>query len=96
MLATLECLAVEPTVLEAHRVLRPGGCLVVCSPARNLFSDLCYRLVNGYSDQEELYGDRRERIGPVIEQIFARCRISTLPRLFPRCLSTYVLVKAYR
>jgi ubiquinone/menaquinone biosynthesis C-methylase UbiE len=71
---------------EIARVLQPRGLLVGVMPAKSAFLDFALQTLTGANPRED-YGERRERVVPVLQQRFRIVRT----RRFPPVYAAYAL-----
>lgn len=64
---------IDEAAAEISRVLRPGGLLVGVMPAKSAFLDFALQTLTGANPRED-YGERRERVIPVLQQRFTIVR----------------------
>ncbi len=68
----------EAACAEIKRVLNPGGTLIAVTPGHSPVVDLGLRILTGKSARQD-YGNRRERLVPVLLRQFPSHRIRKVP-----------------
>ena len=79
---------IDAACREVHRVLAPGGIFVVITPGHSALVDFGLRMLTGENASRD-FGQRRERILPVLKTRFAVERIEARPTVLHRIVHLY-------